>query len=116
MATQVFQSWGRVLREPHEALGLSSRHAPLPMPTGSGGTVLPFGNGRSYGDSNLNPGGALLLGAQLDRFIAFDPATGVLRCEGGVLLHTILQLIVPQGWFLPVTPARLNLSSTWPTA
>jgi len=104
MATQVFQSWGRVLREPHEALGLSSRHAPLPMPTGSGGTVLPFGNGRSYGDSNLNPGGALLLGAQLDRFIDFDPATGVLRCEGGVLLHTILKLIVPQGWFLPVTP------------
>ncbi|MCH8181079.1 MAG: FAD-binding oxidoreductase [Proteobacteria bacterium] len=67
-------------------------------------TVLPFGNGRSYGDSNLNPGGALLMAGQLDRFIGFDPATGVLRCEGGVLLHTILQLIVPQGWFLPVTP------------
>jgi FAD/FMN-containing dehydrogenase len=66
--------------------------------------VLPFGNGRSYGDSNLNPGGALLLGTQLDRFIAFDPATGVLRCEGGVLLSTILRLVVPQGWFLPVTP------------
>ncbi|WP_375213833.1 FAD-dependent oxidoreductase [Aquabacterium sp.] len=107
-ATQVRQSWGRVLREPHEILGLSSRHAPLPMPADRGDaaqpTVLPFGNGRSYGDSNLNPGGALLMAGQLDRFIGFDPATGVLRCEGGVLLHTILQLIVPQGWFLPVTP------------
>jgi FAD/FMN-containing dehydrogenase len=66
--------------------------------------MLPYGNGRSYGDSNLNPDGALLPGRQLDRFIAFDPATGVLRCEAGVLLSEILRLVVPQGWFLPVTP------------
>lgn len=103
MNTQTMLSWGRVLREPHQTLGLGSRHQPLPMPQ-DGGSVLPFGNGRSYGDSNLNPGGALLLGGQLDRFIAFDPATGILRCEGGVLLSSIIQLVLPQGWFLPVTP------------
>jgi FAD/FMN-containing dehydrogenase len=101
-ASQVFTSWGRAHPAAHQALGVSSRHQPLALP--DEGTVLPFGNGRSYGDSNLNPGGALLLGTQLDRFIAFDPATGVLRCEGGVLLSTILRLVVPQGWFLPVTP------------
>jgi FAD/FMN-containing dehydrogenase len=66
--------------------------------------VLPFGNGRSYGDSNLNPGGALLRARSLDHFIAFDPSTGILRCEGGVLLAEILRLVVPQGWFLPVVP------------
>ncbi len=103
MSSQVFTSWGRVLREAHEVVGLASRHQPLSLPA-SGASVLPFGNGRSYGDSNLNPGGALLQGAQLDRFIGFDPATGLLRCEGGVLLSSILQLVVPQGWFLPVTP------------
>lgn len=103
MSSQVFSSWGRVLREAHEVVGLSSRHQTLSLPA-SGASVLPFGNGRSYGDSNLNPGGALLLGGQLDRFIAFDPATGLLRCEGGVLLSSILKLVVPQGWFLPVTP------------
>lgn len=103
MSSKVFTSWGRVLREAHEVVGLASRHQPLALPA-SGVSVLPFGNGRSYGDSNLNPGGALLQGGQLDHFIAFDPATGLLRCEGGVLLSTILQLVVPQGWFLPVTP------------
>lgn len=104
MATQpVFTSWGRVVREPHEAIGVPSRHRPLQLPT-DGRTVLPYGNGRSYGDSNLNPGGALLLGRHLDRFIEFDPATGVLRCEAGVLLSEVLALVVPQGWFLPVTP------------
>ena len=101
--SRVFTSWGRVQRVEHPALGLHSRHAPLPLPEGDG-SVLPFGNGRSYGDSNLNPGGALLLAGQLDRFIDFDPHTGLLRCEAGVLLSTILRLVVPQGWFLPVTP------------
>jgi len=67
-------------------------------------SLLPYGNGRSYGDSCLNDGGALLHTRGLDRFIAFDPTTGMLRCEAGVLLSEILELIVPQGWFLPVTP------------
>lgn len=101
MATQVFASWGRVERLEHVALGLSGRHQLLPA---FDGHVLPFGNGRSYGDSNLNEGGALLLGRQLDRFIEFDPASGRLRCEAGVLLEEIIRLVLPQGWFLPVTP------------
>ncbi len=103
MADQMFTSWGRVLRQAHGAIGLSSRHLPLTLP-GADQTVLPYGNGRSYGDSNLNPGGALLMGRQLDRFMAFDAATGVLRCEAGVLMSEVLNLVVPQGWFLPVTP------------
>jgi len=66
--------------------------------------VLAYGNGRSYGDSCLNDGGVLLDGRGLDRLIAFDPATGVLRCEAGVLFAAILELVVPQGWFIPATP------------
>ncbi|WP_028919456.1 FAD-binding oxidoreductase [Pseudoxanthomonas suwonensis] len=68
------------------------------------GRVLPRGNGRSYGDSCLNPGGTLLHSRWLDRFIAFDPATGLLRCEAGTTLAQIVDLTLPQGWFLPVTP------------
>lgn len=65
---------------------------------------LPYGKGRSYGDVCLNDQAGLLVTTQLNKFIAFDPATGILRCESGVLLADILQLIVPAGWFLPVTP------------
>ena len=83
---------------------MPSRHAALPLPADAASTVLPYGNGRSYGDSNLNPGGALVLGRQLDRFMAFDQVTGLITCEAGVLLSEILRLVVPQGWFLPVTP------------
>jgi FAD/FMN-containing dehydrogenase len=108
MSTRTFNSWGRVFNPPHQALSVPSRHAALPQPTANAQglvpTMLPYGNGRSYGDSNLNPGGALLLARQLDRFIDFDAATGLITCEAGVLLSEILRLVVPQGWFLPVTP------------
>jgi FAD/FMN-containing dehydrogenase len=66
--------------------------------------MLPYGNGRSYGDVCLNDGGTLLRTRGLDRFISFDAASGSLRCEGGVLFSEILDFAVPRGWFLPVTP------------
>jgi FAD/FMN-containing dehydrogenase len=94
-------SWGRYPRTKQTLLTLSDRRASLPEATSS---MLPYGNGRSYGDSCLNEGGYLLRARGLDRFIAFDPATGVLSCESGVLFSEILDLVVPQGWFLPVTP------------
>lgn len=71
---------------------------------GQGRTLLPYGCGRSYGDTCLNEGNAVLLTRSLDRYIAFDSKTGVLRCEAGVTLDEILTFAVPQGWFLPVTP------------
>jgi len=66
--------------------------------------VLPFAYGRSYGDSCLNDGAALLDVAGLDRLIAFDDQAGVLRCEAGVSLAQILAFSVPRGWFPPVVP------------
>jgi FAD/FMN-containing dehydrogenase len=52
----------------------------------------------------LNDDGAVIDCRGLDRLIAFDEETGVLRCEAGVLLSEILDFAVPRGWFLPVTP------------
>ncbi|MBI5257582.1 MAG: FAD-binding oxidoreductase [Burkholderiales bacterium] len=66
------------------------------------GPLIARGLGRSYGDSAL--AAQVLSTASLDHFQAFDPATGVLRCEAGVSLADILRCFVPRGWFLPVTP------------
>jgi len=103
VASRLISSWGNVIRAPHLIFGLHSRHDDFPV-TPANTTVLPYGNGRSYGDSCLNVGGALLQTRSLDRFIHFDRATGVLACEAGVLLAEILQLVVPEGWFLPAVP------------
>jgi FAD/FMN-containing dehydrogenase len=94
-------SWGRYPRAAQTVLAVHDRTRALPAFTG---TALPHGNGRSYGDSCLNPGGSLLHARGLDRYLDFDPDTGRLRCEAGVTLAEILALVVPKGWFLPVTP------------
>jgi FAD/FMN-containing dehydrogenase len=97
-----YESWGRVRKPPHTVLRWNWRDADLPTELGK--SMLAFGNGRSYGDCCLNDEGVLIDAQGLDRFIAFNAETGVLRCEAGVLLADILELAVPQGWFLPVTP------------
>ncbi len=100
-------SWGNVIRAPHVVYGLHGRHDPFPTIPG---TVLPFGNGRSYGDSCLNVGGALLQTRSLDRFIRFDREAGIVACEAGVLLADILRLVVPAGWFLPIVPGTCHVT------
>jgi FAD/FMN-containing dehydrogenase len=86
---------------------VTDRRAALPAFQGQG---LPRGNGRSYGDSCLNPNGSLLCARGLDRFISFDPASGLLCCEAGVTLAEIIDLVLPQGWFLPVTPGTRHVT------
>lgn len=103
-------SWGRYPRaERQMAHAVVWPSDPLPTPV-PGGSLLPFGQGRSYGDSCLNQDGTLLLTSGLDRLLGFDRRAGVVRCEAGVVLDTLLRLIVPQGWFLPVTPGTKFIS------
>jgi FAD/FMN-containing dehydrogenase len=70
----------------------------------AGGTsVIARGNGRAYGDSAVNRHATLsMLG--LNRMLAFDPASGLLTCEAGVLLADIVETFAPRGWFPMVTP------------
>ncbi len=96
-------SWGRLAPAAQRLQAPRSRHLPVPGRP-QDGSALPFGNGRSYGDVCLNPGGRLWTMRSLDRFIAFDAASGVIECEAGVLLDEIIAVALPQGWFLPVTP------------
>ena len=68
----------------------------------SGGPLIARGLGRSYGDASLAP--RIAETPSFDRLLAFDPATGILRAEAGLSLETLLKLLVPRGWFPPVTP------------
>lgn len=104
------QSWGRFPPCEDQILQLLQwRSDPLPVVDGER-TLLPFGQGRSYGDCCLNPGGILLGTERLNRFILFDRERGLLRCESGVTFEEILRWIVPCGWFLPVTPGTKFIS------
>ncbi|MGL4441163.1 MAG: FAD-binding protein [Bosea sp. (in: a-proteobacteria)] len=96
----VYTSWGGLVAHGSEAKPARGwpRHAPYDRP------VLAYGNGRSYGDSCLIDAGSIIDTAELSNIISFDTQTGLIIAEAGVLLSSILDLCVPQGWFLPVTP------------
>ena len=62
------------------------------------------GLGRSYGDAALNAGGQVLGLRRVDRYLAFDEATGTLTCEAGVSLERLIADFAPRGWFPMITP------------
>lgn len=64
--------------------------------------IIPYGNGRSYGDSALNTN--IIHTIKHKYFLSFDKNSGILHCESGVLLSEILDVFVPRGWFLSATP------------
>jgi len=70
----------------------------------TGRDILPYGQGRSYGDVCLINHGTLLSTRYWNHFISFDREKGLLKAQAGVSLADILQVIVPAGWFLPVLP------------
>jgi len=98
-----YPSWGNYPKAEQRMRRLHWRDDDLPSDE-EGSTLLPRGLGRSYGDSCLNDGGTLLDTTRLNHLIAFDHEAGILRCEAGVSLADILEIVVPHGWFLPVTP------------
>lgn len=69
---------------------------------------IPAGNHRSYGDAALAPVHIPML--KQSRLIAFDEQSGLLTCEAGVLLSEIIEVFLPRGWFLAVTPGTKLIS------
>ncbi|HKP31385.1 MAG TPA: FAD-binding oxidoreductase [Chitinophagaceae bacterium] len=60
------------------------------------------GNGRCYGDASLAQITVSTL--KYDKILSFDTTQGHFECQSGITLDQILDVIVPKGWFLPVTP------------
>ena len=72
------------------------------------GPVLGRGMGRSYGDSALAD--TLISTRHLNRLHSFDMQSGLLTCAAGISLGELLDVFVPRGWFLPITPGTKFVS------
>ncbi|CAA9329834.1 MAG: FAD linked oxidase domain protein, partial [uncultured Microvirga sp.] len=94
--------WGRYPRHQSEVLTPAGpAEAPALLAGRSG--VIARGNGRAYGDAAIGEE-ATLAARALDRMRSFDPQTGRLTVEAGVLLADILAAFVHRGFFPPVVP------------
>jgi len=106
-------SWGQYPPEPqaaHPCVWRNGLDEQLRRVTDGHGSTLPFGNGRSYGDSCLAGSGHVLHLRPLSRFIEANWQTGEICAEAGVTLGEVLQLAVPRGWFLQVTPGTRHVT------
>lgn len=101
------RSWGRYPDAPQSGRACHWRDrlaADLDEIVREHGGTLPYGNGRSYGDSCLAASGRVLHLRMLDRFIRVDWQQGIMLAEAGITLAEILAVAIPRGWFLSVTP------------
>ncbi len=64
--------------------------------------LIARGNGRSYSDNSLQRKVLSLL--KINSEIKLDIENQTVLCNSGVLLIDVLKVIVPKGFFLPVTP------------
>lgn len=62
------------------------------------------GLARSYGDAAQNAGGSVLDMTGLSRILEIDLHAGTVTAEAGVSLHQLMKVLLPLGWFVPVTP------------
>jgi hypothetical protein len=75
-------SWGRYPRSEHRQVYKPPWNDQIPeiLNAAQPGGLLPFGQGRSYGDSCLNAGRGLVECHRLNRILGFDESTGLVRC------------------------------------
>ncbi len=106
------RNWnGQPVLAPAEVLSPAWRDELAGVFAGANGrSVLAYGNGRTYGDECLNPGGSLVAMRGLNRVLAFDRERGLLTAEAGLTIRELLALVVPAGWFPPVTPGTSHLT------
>jgi decaprenylphospho-beta-D-ribofuranose 2-oxidase len=103
--TTALSGWGRTaptvatLRTPASAPDVA---AALDA-TGERG-VLARGLGRSYGDAAQNAGGTVVDMTALTAIHSIDALNGEVTADAGVSLDKLMRVLLPLGWFVPVTP------------
>ncbi len=105
-ANVTLNGWGRISPARSQASRperFAEAVAAFRAPVGAAGLCL-HGAGRSYGDCALNDGGDALITTRLDRILAFDPETGIVQVEPGVTFLRLLDVFLPRGFLVPVTP------------
>lgn len=99
-----FQSFGLATPSAPRAIHADDAIALLKGGQAKEGSLLAYGNGRSYGDSCQNLAGAVVDMRTLNRIRAFNAESGVIEADAGALLSDIIAHAAPYGFFPAVVP------------
>jgi len=100
----LLSGWGRAAFTSCELIEVDAEHlaaAIKELPARGG---IARGLGRSYGDPAQCAGGRVLRLVPSGDEITIDPAAGTATVGAGVSIDELLRVLVPRGWFVPVTP------------
>ena len=107
---QLLTGWGRThptrasVWSPSSTDQIAERLRDPTLLAGGERGIIARGLGRSYGDAAQNAGGAVVLATGLDRLLELDVDKGVVTCEAGVSIDTLMRVLIPLGWFPTVVP------------
>jgi FAD/FMN-containing dehydrogenase len=73
----------------------------------AGMKVIPWGNGRSYGDTALNEAHMVLDLSRMDQIVDWDPESGLVTVQPGVTLEKLWKHIVRDGWWPAVVSGTM---------
>src|SRR4029078_12183712 len=96
--------WGRTNPTVAEAVTVDAGSLAATLKEGGHRGVRARGLGRSYGDAAQNGGGLVLRLTSGAGDIALDTVGGKVTVGARVNLDQLLRVIVPRGFFAPVTP------------
>ncbi len=68
------------------------------------------GLGRSYGDAAQCAGGVVVDLTGMAKVHSFDGGHGLIKVDAGISLGTLIELVLPLGWFVPVTPGTRHVT------
>jgi decaprenylphospho-beta-D-ribofuranose 2-oxidase len=101
---QRLHGWGRTNPTLSDVADVDPSDLARTIATAGPRGALARGLGRSYGDAAQNSGGLVLRLRGHARDAVLDTTTGIATIPAGASLDDLLRVIVPQGWFVPVTP------------
>jgi decaprenylphospho-beta-D-ribofuranose 2-oxidase len=96
--------WGRTAPVMGRVVEVTAADAPAVVSEADHRGLIARGLGRSYGDAAQNAGGRALRLRDATGGLELDPVAGTVTVGAGLDIDQLLRVIVPSGFFVPVTP------------
>ncbi len=104
MTREALAGWGSTSPTVADVRWTTAQRLPAQLgEVGERGALL-RGLGRSYGDAAQNAGGTVFRLDDSVHGVVLDPQAATVTVGGGVSIDELLRVIVPAGFFVPVTP------------
>ena len=104
-ATRLLTGWGRTApTSAHVVAPADASAVDALLEHAEGRGLVARGLGRSYGDAAQNAGGTIIDTTAIAAVRDFTLETGVIRVDAGISLDALMRMVIPFGWFVPVTP------------